>query len=113
MGTSTRAEPADEVALLTRLAGRDTAAFALLYDRHAPAIFGYAVRLLGNAGMAELAVQEAFLSLWRQAPTLAPGTAGVRAWLLLATRGAATQSEQGAGIGAASRRPARVTRALI
>lgn len=75
---SMRTKQVDERALLARLADRDTAAFALLYDRHAAAIFGYAVRLLGAAA-AEAIVEDAFLALWRGAPDAVPPGVAVRA----------------------------------
>lgn len=88
---STIAEPPDDGTLLARLATRDTAAFALLYDRHAPAIFGYAVHLLADAAQAESVVQDAFLSLWRQAAGMALEGMTVRAWLLAVVRAAARE----------------------
>ncbi len=61
---------------------RDTSAFAILYDRHSRLAFGLAYRLLGEASDAEDVVQDAFLSLWRQAETFRPEKAAARSWLL-------------------------------
>jgi RNA polymerase sigma-70 factor (ECF subfamily) len=68
--------------LLARLIDRDTDAFATLYDRHSRMAFGLAYRMLGDASAAEDVVQEAFLSVWRQADTFRPGRAAARTWLL-------------------------------
>ena len=69
-------------ALLARLAARDSAAFALLYDRHAPLVFGAAIRLLGDRLAAERAVEEAFLALWHQGAGIDQTRTTARAWLL-------------------------------
>lgn len=68
--------------LVARLTDRDTAAFAALYDRHSRIAFGLAYRMLGEPSAAEDVVQEAFLSLWRQASTFRPERSAVRTWLL-------------------------------
>src|SRR5438552_1553844 len=68
--------------LLVRVAAGDAAAFELLYDRHSRAAYGLAYRILGEATAAEDVVQEAFLTVWRQAATYGPERGTVRAWLL-------------------------------
>ena len=68
--------------LLARLHSRDTAAFALLYDRHAPMAFGAAIRLLGDPSTAEAAVEAIFLALWRGTPDIEAAHPPVRSWLL-------------------------------
>jgi RNA polymerase sigma-70 factor (ECF subfamily) len=80
MGTVT-AEPSDE-SLVERLRDRDTDAFATLYDRHSRMAFGLAYRMLADPSSAEDVVQEAFLSLWRQAETFKPERSAARTWLL-------------------------------
>lgn len=80
MGTVVE-ELSDEL-LVARLQQRDTAAFSVLYDRHSRLAFGLAYRMLGDASAAEDVVQEAFLSLWRQASTFRPERSAVRTWLL-------------------------------
>ena len=71
----------DEV-LVTRLLQRDAAAFAALYDRHSRMAFGLAYRMLNDPSAAEDVVQEAFLSLWRQAASFQAGKSTFRTWLL-------------------------------
>jgi RNA polymerase sigma-70 factor (ECF subfamily) len=68
--------------LVARLRERDTSAFAALYDRHSRMAFGLAYRMLEDPSAAEDVVQEAFLSLWRQAESFRPEKAAVRTWLL-------------------------------
>src|SRR3954464_11026674 len=42
----------------------DTAAFELVYERHATAAFSLAYRMTGTRNVAEEVLQEAFFSLW-------------------------------------------------
>jgi len=67
--------------VLARRAGLgDRLAFAELVRRHSPAMLRYARRMLGDAGDAEDAVQEAFLSAWRGLEHFR-GDSAVRTWL--------------------------------
>jgi len=59
------AEPSDEV-LVARVAKRDVAAFATLYDRYARRIYAWAAHVVGSAD-AEDMVQEVFVRLWDKA----------------------------------------------
>jgi RNA polymerase sigma-70 factor (ECF subfamily) len=64
-------EPTD-VELARRLGSRDRAeresAFATLFERHRVRAFDLAWRVLGDAGLAADAVQEAFLTVYRKGP---------------------------------------------
>ena len=56
--------PDDEV-LAQRVVGRDAAAFAQLYDRHADLIYSVALRVLADPALAQDATQDVFLRFWR------------------------------------------------
>lgn len=71
-----------DVELLERIKARDAAAFELLYDRHSRVAYGLAYRILGDAESAEDAVQDAFLTLWRQPDSYGEERGTVRSWLL-------------------------------
>jgi len=69
--------------LLGRLAtGVDEAALSELYDRYQAAMNGLAMRITNDAALAQDAVQEAFVGVWRNAARYAEGRASVRTWML-------------------------------
>jgi RNA polymerase sigma-70 factor (ECF subfamily) len=73
--------PADDD-LLALYAQGDPRAARMLADRHAPALLGYARRMLhGDGAEAEDVVQEAMMRLWRIAPHWETGRARVGTWL--------------------------------
>ncbi|HUR90150.1 MAG TPA: sigma-70 family RNA polymerase sigma factor [Ramlibacter sp.] len=53
--------------LLVRTAAGDHAAFALVYERTHAHLFGVAMRMLGREHAAEDVLQEAFVSIWKNA----------------------------------------------
>lgn len=69
--------------LVVRTARGDEHAFAELYDRHHAVAFGLAVRVLKSRALAEDALQEAFLGVWRTAGSYRPDRASVRSWVLV------------------------------
>src|SRR5689334_3881746 len=77
------AEAATEVQLVARVARGDRAALAGLYDRYAPAAYGLAVRLVGEA-RAEDVVHDAFVALLDRGVTFDPARGSFRAWFLTA-----------------------------
>jgi RNA polymerase sigma-70 factor (ECF subfamily) len=72
--------------LLVRIAGGDTAAFEVLYRRYARAVFGLALRRLGDRGRAEEAVQETFASIWRSAASYDRERGSGAPWLYAVAR---------------------------
>jgi RNA polymerase sigma-70 factor, ECF subfamily len=64
-------------------------AFEVIFDRHVTVAFSLALRVCGARAMAEDAVQEAFLSLWRGRDRYDARRGAVRAWLLGIVRNAA------------------------
>lgn len=59
----------------------DESALRAAYQDHAGELFRFAHRSLGDAGLAEEAVQETFMRAWRAADSYEPGTASLRTWL--------------------------------
>lgn len=57
-----------EPLLVARATEGDDAAFEVLVRRHAPRLLALATRLLGSAGEAEDAVQDALVTAWRRLP---------------------------------------------
>jgi RNA polymerase sigma-70 factor, ECF subfamily len=75
------AQLSDE-ALLEAVAGDDEAALGELYDRFGRIAYGLALRIIRDASLAEDAVQEAFLQVWRGAGSYRPERAKASTWLL-------------------------------
>lgn len=75
----------DMTALLRRCARGDQEAFAALYDASAPRLYGLAVRIVRNPGLAEDVVQEAFLDLWRHSARFDPAQGSALSWMLTIT----------------------------
>ena len=68
--------------LIAAVARGDHPALLALYDRYGRVAYGLAYRILGDAGAAEEAVQDAYLRVWRRAATFDASRGGVRSWLL-------------------------------
>ncbi len=73
--------PLTEVELLRQVAAGDEAAFAELYDRFAPPVYNYLLRLVNEAAVAEEILQEVFLAAWQSAHRFRE-EARVKTWLL-------------------------------
>ena len=56
------------------------------YAAHATELYGFAVRSLGDAGLAEEAVQETFLRAWRAGDRFDPELGSLRTWLFAILR---------------------------
>ena len=69
-------------ALVALVARSDETALAELYDRIGGIAYGLAFRVLRDESLAEDAVQEAFLGLWRTAGSFVPERAKASTWLL-------------------------------
>ena len=69
-------------ALLARIADRDQAAFAELYDLLSPRVFGLILRVLVNRAHAEEVLQEVFLEIWQSAASFAPNRGQGRTWIM-------------------------------
>jgi len=78
------AEPSDET-LAARVAGRDAAAFGLLFDRYAQTVYVFAAHLLGTTDADEI-VQEVFLRFWNRAGQYDPLRGSFRGWFMAIAR---------------------------
>jgi len=67
--------------LLQRCAAGDAAALRTLYDQVAPQLFSILLRILHRTDLAEEALQEVFMSVWRNASSYRPGRGSPMAWL--------------------------------
>lgn len=72
--------------LMSRVAARDGAAFARLFELHAPVALGLLDRILGGRGEAEEVLQEVFLQVWMQADRYQADRSSPRGWLLMMAR---------------------------
>jgi RNA polymerase sigma-70 factor (ECF subfamily) len=68
--------------LIAALARQDVGALEMLYDRYGRVAFSLAYRILGDRGSAEDAVQDAFLSVWRQAKSYRRERGSPKTWLM-------------------------------
>jgi RNA polymerase sigma factor (sigma-70 family) len=69
-------------ALVALVARSEEPALAELYDRFGRIAYGLALRILRDEALAEDAVQEAFLAIWRTAPRFVPERAKASTWIL-------------------------------
>src|SRR6476646_2692539 len=69
-------------ALVALAARSEQTALGELYDRYARPAYGLALRILRDDALAEDAVQEAFLSIWRTAARFVPERGKASTWIL-------------------------------
>jgi RNA polymerase sigma factor (sigma-70 family) len=69
-------------ALVALVVRSDDVALAELYDRYGRVAYGLALRVLRDEALAEDAVQEAFLAVWRSAGRFIPERAKASTWIL-------------------------------
>jgi RNA polymerase sigma factor (sigma-70 family) len=69
-------------AIVALVARSDEVALAELYDRFGGIAYGLALRVLRDSALAEDAVQEAFLAVWRGAERFVPERAKASAWIM-------------------------------
>jgi RNA polymerase sigma-70 factor (ECF subfamily) len=84
-GPDTRVGGPDSL-LAQRLAAGDDHALAEIFDRLAPAVYGAAVRILGEGSAAQDVVQDVLVELWRDPARYDPATASLRTFLTLRAR---------------------------
>ena len=69
-------------AVVALTARSDDVALAELYDRYGRTAYGLALRILRDQALAEDAVQEAFLTVWRTAARFMPERGKASTWIL-------------------------------
>ncbi len=69
-------------AVVALTARSDEVALAELYDRYGRAAYGLALRVIRDEALAEDAVQEAFLAIWRGASRFIPERAKASTWIM-------------------------------
>lgn len=101
--------------LMGAIAAGDVEAFAQLYDRFAPRLHGFLIRLLGPGGEVEDVLQEVFLQVWRSALEYEPARAHPAVWLFLIARSRGVdrlRRRRGLPLSAAADRPGTAPEAL-
>jgi RNA polymerase sigma-70 factor, ECF subfamily len=83
--------------LVATLASGSQDALAELYDRYGGLAYAVAMRVLGDPGRAEDAVQEAFLKIWHHAGSFDIRRGSLRTWLLAAVRNRSIDFLRGRG----------------
>jgi RNA polymerase sigma-70 factor (ECF subfamily) len=73
----------DDPDLLEACSNGDEHALGSLYDRYGKVAYGLALRILHDPALAEDAVQDAFLTVWRQAATYDRARGHASAWILM------------------------------
>lgn len=79
-------DKANDDDLVELLQSQDGRALEFAYDRYSSLAFTLAYRMLGDRQMAEDVVQDAFLSLWRNAARYDPRLSSLRSWLVTIVR---------------------------
>jgi RNA polymerase sigma-70 factor, ECF subfamily len=83
--------------LVAQLAAGSQEALAELYDRYGRLAYSVALRVLGDPGRAEDAVQEAFLKIWHHAASYDVRRGSLRTWLLTLVRNRSIDYLRGRG----------------
>jgi RNA polymerase sigma-70 factor, ECF subfamily len=81
-------DPTDR-SFLQRIAARDTAALAALYDRHSRLLFGLILRIVRDRAEAEEILQEAFVRVWTRAETYDARVGEPLPWIVRLSRNVA------------------------
>jgi RNA polymerase sigma-70 factor, ECF subfamily len=86
MGSPVAPEPGRDESLMAAAAVGDASALAELYDRHAGAMLGVALRILKLRQDAEDLVHDVFVEAWQKAADFDASRGSVRSWLLVRVR---------------------------
>ncbi|HEY0272718.1 MAG TPA: sigma-70 family RNA polymerase sigma factor, partial [Chitinophaga sp.] len=81
-----------EAELVRGLKARDEKVFGYLYDHYSPALFGVALKVLGDENAAADVLQEVFLKIWRSIDRYDEDKGRLFTWMLNITRNTAIDS---------------------
>ena len=76
----------DITRLIVRVSMKDRAAFDLLYRRTSAKLFGVCLRVLGDRGEAEEALQDVYVKIWTKADRFAVSELSPISWLVAIAR---------------------------
>jgi RNA polymerase sigma-70 factor, ECF subfamily len=88
--------------LIEALARQDVGALESFYDRYGKVAYALAYRIVGERGVAEDVVQDAFISIWRQARSYRPERGSPKTWLMAIVRNRSIDKLRSHAAGAAS-----------
>ncbi|MEO9255240.1 MAG: sigma-70 family RNA polymerase sigma factor [Tepidiformaceae bacterium] len=80
-----RSEWSDD-ALMVAVTARDELAFSAIYDRYIDLVYSTAIRVLADAQLAEDAVQDVFVRIWRRPESFVAERGRFLSWLMSVTR---------------------------
>ncbi len=83
--------------LVAKLVAGNHEALGELYDRYGGLAYAVALRVLGDPGRAEDAVQEAFVKIWNHAASFDARRGSLRTWLLASVRNRSVDYLRGRG----------------
>lgn len=86
MSSGNEADDAQLTAALARCAGGERAALRAIFELEGARMIGVAYRILRRRDLAEDAVQEAFVRIWRGARSFHPGRGSARTWVYAVLR---------------------------
>lgn len=75
--------------IISGIAAGERAALKRLYDRFGARLYGIAYRILRDSGLAEDAIQEAFVKIWRNAGKFDAARGSALGWVVIIVRRAA------------------------
>ena len=84
----------DELIARELVAGEDESAVRALYRAYGGGLYGFAVRRLGDRGLAEEVVQDVLTRVWRSARDFDPTRASLRTWVYGIARNALIDVER-------------------
>lgn len=91
-------EAAIDAELVAAMARGDRGALASLYDRHAKALLGLAMRIVRDRREAEDLLHDVFLEAWRSAKDFDPKRGRARTWLAIRMRSRALDLQKSARV---------------